>query len=61
MSTQTEFHICCTTFFPLQNGKKELEKKVPHCLEKWQTMLTNEREKDGGAFGHILAPSDFHY
>jgi hypothetical protein len=25
--TQTEFEICCTTFSPLQNGKKISEKK----------------------------------
>jgi len=26
-SLHAEFHICCTTFSPLQNGKKKVKKK----------------------------------
>ena len=30
---QTEFHLCCTTFFALQNGKKTLKKKASLCVQ----------------------------
>ena len=42
MRSQNEFDVYCTTFFPLQNGKKEIEKKVSHRLEIWITMLIHD-------------------
>ena len=39
---QTEFHIGCTTFSPLQNGKKEIKKKVSHSHEIRLTMLNHD-------------------
>lgn len=39
---QADFHVGCVTFSPLQNGKKNFEKKPIAWGEKWPTLVTCE-------------------
>ena len=55
MSTQTEFHICYTTFSPLQNGRKNIEK----VLIPMRSKMVHNVDQLGSIFKKKIILNDF--